>query len=338
MADEEEVIVAVAGEADETIEKREPETKVPEKDDPTKALAKQYEELEARAERERQARDAADRRAEAASREAVTARRDAAQARTETTEREYDTVLSGIEAAKSEATAAEGEYQAAFEKGDAVAMSGAQRKIARAEAKSVRLDEARADIEARRSRTTDEAEQRKLEAPQRPEPPADPVDAYIATRTEPTARWLREHKDWIADQRKNAKLTAAHYSAMGEGIAVDTPEYFEHVEGVLGLRGDTAGNGTDKTPTAPTKAAKRAVPPVAPGAPSSGGTNGGGTEVRLTRGEAAAATDGTHIHNYDDPSPQKRFKKGDVIGIQEMARRKLEMQKQGLYDKSYTEA
>ena len=59
--------------------------------------------------------------------------------------------------------------------------------------------------------------------------------------------------------------------------------------------------------------------------------------MRLTQGEARAATDGTLVWNYDDTSPQKRFKKGDAIGHQEMARRKQALQKQGAYDKSYTE-
>ena len=41
-----------------------------------------------------------------------------------------------------------------------------------------------------------------------PAVPADPVEAYCANRTEPTQRWLREHRDWVTDPRKNAKLTA----------------------------------------------------------------------------------------------------------------------------------
>ena len=78
--------------------------------------------------------------------------------------------------------------------------------------------------------------------------------------------------------------------------------------------------------------------PVAPVQSSPGGTNGGGPEVRLSRSEALAATDGTHTWNYDDPSGQKRFRKGDPIGVQEFARRKHEMTKQGLYDRTYTES
>ena len=82
-----------------------------------------------------------------------------------------------------------------------------------------------------------------------------------------------------------------------------------------------------------------------PVAPVNGGGGGGGAgngagaiTVSLSKAEAAAATDGiTLVWNYDDPSGQKKFKKGDAIGIQEMARRKREMKAQGLYDKSLTE-
>ena len=59
--------------------------------------------------------------------------------------------------------------------------------------------------------------------------------------------------------------------------------------------------------------------------------------MRLSKGEAASATDGTLTWNYDDPSGQKRFKKGDVIGVQEFARRKLALKESGQYDKSLTE-
>ena len=59
--------------------------------------------------------------------------------------------------------------------------------------------------------------------------------------------------------------------------------------------------------------------------------------MRLTPGEAASATDGILTWNYDDPSGQKRFKKGDAIGIQEFAQRKLALKQSGQYDKSLTE-
>jgi HlyD family secretion protein len=70
------------------------------------------------------------------------------------------------------------------------------------------------------------------------------IEGFINSRTEPTAKWLRQHREWITDPRKNAKLMAAHFDAIAQGIAVDTPEYFEHVETYLGLRGD-AGKAHD---------------------------------------------------------------------------------------------
>ena len=68
-----------------------------------------------------------------------------------------------------------------------------------------------------------------------------------------------------------------------------------------------------------------------------GGGSGGGTEVRLSPGEAKAATDGTLVWNYNDPSGKNRFKKGDAIGVQEMVRRKHELTKQGQYNRVYVE-
>ena len=63
------------------------------------------------------------------------------------------------------------------------------------------------------------------------------------------------------------------------------------------------------------------------------GMNGGGTPetVRLSKKQADAATDGTHVWNYADPTGQNRWKKGDPIGIQEMARRVKAQTDQGLY-------
>jgi hypothetical protein len=80
------------------------------------------------------------------------------------------------------------------------------------------------------------------------------------------------------------------------------------------------------------KPAQRAVAPVG-NSSANGGSPSSGNEVRLTAREAAAAVDGTHIWNYDDP--QKKFKKGDPIGVQEFARRKQKLTQQGAYDRTY---
>lgn len=340
MAEEQDIDVTVEEEiaADESVTtKVEPDKTEAKTDDKPKAaepvadLAVQLKELEAQAEKDRDARLAAERRYRSALTERDRATSDAQSARADLADREADSILAGLSAAQSEAASAETEYKAAFESGDAAALATAQRKMARAEGKTLRFEEAKADLDSRATRRQPErrADDQRTDETRT----SDLVETYIQGRTEATANWLRSHKEWITDARKNAKLTAAHYSAMADGVVPDSDEYFSHVETFIGLRkSDEAksSNGAAKP--------RRQTPSVAPVQASGGGTSGsGGNEVRLTKGEAQAAVDGTHTWSYDDPSPQKKFKKGDVLGVQEFARRKLAMTKQGLYDKSFNE-
>jgi hypothetical protein len=76
---------------------------------------------------------------------------------------------------------------------------------------------------------------------------------------------------------------------------------------------------------------RRPTAPVAPVTTTGGGMSGEGNTVRLSKNEAAAAMDGTHVWNVPDPTGKNRWKVGDPIGIQEMARRKLSMAKEGRY-------
>lgn len=321
MADTEEEIVVTLGDATTDSDAG--------GDDPAKVLAQQYKELEADNDVQKQKREQAEQRAQTARTEADQARRVAEASRVDVVESQYDTVATGLAAAQAEGTAAEQEYAAAFDKGDALAMAKAQRKIANAEARAVRLDEAKAELEVRRK---EPPRQQQREQQARPAVSDDPVEAYVNGRTEPTKKWLRAHPEWVTDGKKNLKLTAAHNDALAEGLSTDTTEYFEHVENFIGLRQQSRNGNGRETPKRKTSV------PAAPVHQSSGGTNGGPREIRLTPGEAKAANDGTHVWNYDDPSPHKRFRKGDVIGNQEMARRKEALTKQGAYDRSYSEA
>lgn len=327
MTDEEEVVVTLGGASTDNGDGG--------AEDPAAVLAQQYKDLEADNAREKQKREQAEQRARDAAADADRARREVASARVDVVESQYDTVASGLAAAQNEASAAEQEYAAAFDKGDAAAMAKAQRKIANAEARAVRLDEARAELEVQRKQPPRQ-QQRTEREPARQQVGDDPVEAYVAGRTKPTQDWLRAHPEWVTDPNKNAKLTKAHMNAVSMDLTPDTDEYFEHVENFIGLRKQQQQNGNGRDPAPPAR--RKTSVPAAPVHQSSGGTNGGPREIRLTPGEARAATDGTHQWNYDDPSPNKRFKKGDPIGIQEMARRKEALTKQGAYDRSYTEA
>lgn len=340
MADEETIVVieGASTEADDaqlaTEQARGADGKFVRQDEPVDDLVKQFKD---QAEQDRRRAEAAERHAAEQAHAAERARADATAARTEVVDSQYDTVVTGIGGAEAEIASAKRDYKAASEAGDWDKQAEAADRLAAARARHVRLDEAKAELEARKAAPVSETRRPEATETRRAPQPADQFEAYVANRTEPTAKWLREHKDWVTDPKKNAKLTGAHYDALAEGHAVDTQGYFDHVETVIGLRKDGA-NGQSASRQQQQRPARRPSVPVAPVQASGGGTNGGGTEVRLKKFEADAAVDGTHVWNYDDPSPQKRFKKGDPIGVQEFARRKLEMQKDGRYDKSYTES
>lgn len=296
-------------------------------------MAKQFEELKAKDEQREKERTDAIRRAREAEQRAQQARREAEEVRTSAVDSELGHVGAALQAAQVDADAAEAAYAKAMEEGNFGEAAKAQRRMARAEADIARFTEAKADVEARKAQPAG-----KKEAAEKLDKPADAFESYLTQFTPSTASWLRDHREWVEDSRKNQKLTAAHHDAVSEGLTADTPEYFEHVEKFIGLQSEESkSNGSARA--AADKTQRRSTPPVAPVGNAAGGSvNGGGSEVRLSKGEAAAATDGTLTWNYDDPSGNKRFKKGDPIGLQEMARRKLELQKRGAYDKNRIDA
>lgn len=300
-------------------------------------LKGQFETLKAEAERDRQARAEAERRAAESARLAEIARRESVAAHQQVSDREFDTVAAGLAAAQTDAEAASAEYASAMEAGDFARAAKAQRRIANAEAKIVRLEEAKSSIEHSRSQPRPSHEGR-VEAQQ--QPPPDPVEQYVANMSAPSARWVREHREYVTDPRKNAKLQAAHLNAVGDGIAPDTSEYFQSVERFLGLRDEPSKQQQQPRDGNGKFSSRKAGAPVAPVAASGNGSSLGGTEVRLTATEAASAEDGTLVWGKHDLAAGRIKDErllGQPIGRVEFARRKLAMMRQGLYDKTYSE-
>jgi len=194
-----------------------------------------------------------------------------------------------------------------------------------------RLEEAKADIE-------DGIKQRPKEAPvthQQPRQPqrsADPVEEFTKGMTSRSAAWVRAHPECVTDEKKYKKMMAGHAQALADDIEVDSDEYFSRVEAAVG------GKKAADPKSAAEGDGRRPSSAAAPAAGSGGPLSGGGVEVRLTKGEAASATDGTLVWNYPDPTGQNRWKKGEPIGLSEMARRKHEGKKSGLYDKNNMDA
>jgi hypothetical protein len=327
--EEDEIVVTIEGEApvvaEDTIVKIEDESKKTAKtndDDIVGTLKAQLAEKQTALEAVSQRASSAEALVGQATQRARQLEQEVTEARTQAHESTKNTIESSIAAAKSESQAAQDALTSAFEAGDAKAVAAANRRIARAEADLAMLEQAKVELPA-------QPQVRKVE--QQPTNQNDPVEAFINSRTAPTANWLRAHRDFLTDDTKRTKMDRAHYAAMGEGITLDSPEYFDFVERKLGLKEDTQKPSGVQQQQSTQQTQRRPTAPVAPVTPSGGGMNGGATEVRLTAAEAKSATDGTLVWNYDDPTGKGRFKKGDSIGIQEMARRKAALTKEGRY-------
>lgn len=291
-------------------------------EDPVADLKNQFATVQARA-------TAAEQTAQQTARELHETRQQLQTVQSEALTSQSETLESGIQAAEAEAAAAEQAYAAAFEAGDAMAIARAQRAMTAAETRKGRLAEALEDLK-------DEIKSKpapRQEPTQRPrQAPADPVEAMASNLTPKSAAWIRSHPEAVTDRQKNLRMLAADNLARADGVEVESAEYFRRIEeAVFGKQQVEKKDGAAIV-------RRPAAPAAGGGNPGGSGTlNGGGVEVVLTRGERQSATDGTLVWNYDDPSGQKKFKKGDPIGLAEMARRKHFGMKEGLYDKSKME-
>ncbi len=287
-------------------------------DDPISDLKGQFEQLKGTLNQTTQ-------RLVGAERELDTTRQQLADTKKEVTSSQLDTVLSGIQAAEAEASAAEKDYVAAAEAGDFAAQARAQRKMAGAESRIQRLKEAEGDLKDQTATKPVPRQETRQQSSH------DPVETFTKNMSAKSAAWIRSHPDCVTDPKKNARMLAAHNLAMADDIPVDSDEYFQRIEA-----GITPKVARVEPEPDPKKVNIRPSAPVAPAGNSSGGMNGGGQTVTLTRREVEAATDGTHTWERD--SPDGKHKRGENLGVQEFARRKSIMMKNGLYDRTFNES
>lgn len=328
--DDDAVVVTLPPDDDGTVTKiveSEKKAAPPDPDDPIESLKGQFANMTQRA-------TAAEMALQQETRKRTDTERELQTTKTAVADGELSTVLSGIQAAESDAASAEKDYIAAAEAGDFPAQARAQRKMASAEARKLTLEQAKGDLEDQKTRQPVQRTETRQEPRQAQQ---DPVEAAASAMAPRAASWVRAHPECITDKSKNAKMMATHYAALADGLEEGGNDYFARLDAMV------AGAVTKVEPKTEPKPSqqgdgRRPISAAASGANAGGGMNGGGTEVRLTAREVAAATDGSVIHNMPDPTGKNRWKVGDPIGVQIFAQRKLAMQKEGRYDKSYTES
>jgi len=108
----------------------------------------------------------------------------------------------------------------------------------------------------------------------RPRPPTDIVEQFVTNMTPASANWVRKHREYVTDAKKNAKMIAAHNFIKDE-VEVDSPRYFKEIERMLGIRTEEPLPTEEDDPMADAaKPIRRAQPAAAPVTRSG---NGAGT-------------------------------------------------------------
>lgn len=217
----------------------EPERRKDETPDPEIAsLKEQLQQLKDASESQRRRADEAIQQANQLRQQFDTRDRDYHSAITGRGQAELDAIENGIMAATTEAEVAEREITAFGEAADWGGMAKSQAKLARAHSRMVDLENAKSSVEYRLQQWRREAEERA----KMPPPPADPVEDWISRMqgvNNAQKDWLRQHRELVTDDEKNARLRTAHYDSQKEKIEAGTPAYFQYLEERLGYREKT---------------------------------------------------------------------------------------------------
>ena len=254
------------------------------------AIREQAKEYEVKLVAEREEKEAARRRADTAEREARVATARVADS-------DLDSVTNAISMVEMQREKVKRQLKDAMESGDFDGTVKSQEDLAETITKLNALREGKNYIEQRKSEPVN----------------VDPQEAYIGKFTQRSQEYLRQHRELVTNENKNKRMIAAHYEAEAEGHKPDSEAYFQFLDNRLGYA------------DAPKKAPSR-MPAGAPVSRGSGDiqSGGNGNVIKLSSGEARAATDGSIVWNAG-------ANKGEPIGVKEYARRKSLMIKSGQY-------
>jgi nitrate reductase alpha subunit len=217
-------------------------------------------ELKVSLERERQARVEAERRAQ----------QQAAQAHLMTREVEDNQrqmLSSALDMVNSERVMLRSQYAEAMSQGNYAMVAEINDRMNDLAVKANVIEQGRDAMEGQQKQQKQPVQQQQPYA-------GDPVEVFAAQLTPRSASWVREHPEFVRDQKLNRKMLAAHELAVADGISPDSDEYFDHVEGTLGV------NRAADQEEAP-KHQRRAAPAIAPVTRAS--MNGDGSRPNVVR-------------------------------------------------------
>ena len=122
------------------------------------------------------------------------------------------------------------------------------------------------------------------------------IDQIIKSVSAESARWLKQHRDSLDNDKAIRRMFRAHEDAVDDGLKPDSEEYFEFIEKRLGLTDDSEDEAPksrkkevqsdDEPMSAAAKPSQRSVPP-SPAPVERYGSRP--NVIRLTRAEADTA-------------------------------------------------
>lgn len=228
-------------------------------------------ELQAKLEQERQARIEAQRQAQEAMQQVNSAK-------TEVDSTKLHMIRNAIDQVKANNEILKANYRDAMATGDYDQVAEIQATMMENQSKLMSLENGRKAME-----------DRPKIAPVPPRQP-DMIENLASQVTPESANWLRQNKQYLNSQSKLDRAMRAHADAIDDGIVPDSQEYFQYIEGRLGIqRNDNYGEPAMSEAAKPI--ARRSSPPAAPVTRS--GTGTGTTRpnvVRLTSAEREMAS------------------------------------------------
>lgn len=107
------------------------------------------------------------------------------------------------------------------------------------------------------------------------------------TYTPAAQSWIASHPKFDSDKAYKAKAMGAHYEAVSLGILVDSPEYFQHLNGAVAA---LDGKAPPPPPARKPNAASTAAPPAREGGAIMDGGSGGSETVKFRDGSSLSLT------------------------------------------------
>jgi len=192
-------------------------------------------------------------------------------------------VESGLSQIKQQQDILKGQYRDALVAQDYDKAADIQMDISANAAKQLQLEQGLQGLKNRPKETPRQEVQRR----------ADPVEEFASQLTPLSAAWIRKNPTFVTDPNKMRKMIAAHNLAEANGIAGDTPEYFDFVEQTVGLKQErqepqsgSEADAAEPLSEAAAPAKRRSAPPAAP--VNRGGSNNPRT-MTLSREEKEIA-------------------------------------------------